>query len=240
MTTRERALEIALGELGVKESPAGSNNCKYNLWYYGREVYDGLWGTTFPWCMVFVMWAFAQTGTPLPYRTASCADLLAWVRRNRPAWIVSTHAPGDIVIYNFGHTGIAYGGTKTYVYAVEGNTSRTDATNGGAVCKQVRKIKSTVTAFIRPFIEEDDMDITKLTDTEVLTLVRRAVKLMPDDELYTLMQRAGVYAGKLYTPDWAVDEYAEAIRQGVTDGTRPLAPVTRVEAALMALRVKNK
>lgn len=31
-------LRIARGEIGVTESPVGSNRVKYNTWYYGREV----------------------------------------------------------------------------------------------------------------------------------------------------------------------------------------------------------
>lgn len=57
--TAAKLLSIAKAEVGVKESPANSNNVKYNTWYYGREVYDGLWGTSFPWCAAFVCWLFA-------------------------------------------------------------------------------------------------------------------------------------------------------------------------------------
>lgn len=239
MTTREKALNIALGEVGVKEKP--SNNVKYNTWYYGREVYDGLWGTTFPWCMAFVQWCYAQTGRPLPHRTASCSDLLWWYRRNAPECIVEDPAPGDIVIYDFGHTGIVYGSASTLVYAVEGNTSRFDNTNGGQVQKRQRR-KTEVTAYIRPFIDEEDedMDITKLTDAEVLTLGHRFLRLIGDAEIYALTQRANAHAGQLDAPDWAVDEYCDAIRQGITDGTRPLATVTRLEASLMAKRAAEK
>ena len=40
-------------------------------------------------------------------------------------------------------------------------------------------------------------------------------------------------------PGWAKAEYQEAIDLGITDGSRPNAPVTRLEAALMALRAKK-
>ena len=36
--TAEKILEAARGELGVKESPAGSNRVKYNTAYYDKEV----------------------------------------------------------------------------------------------------------------------------------------------------------------------------------------------------------
>ena len=44
--TAETILNIARGELGVRESPAGSNRVKYNRAYYGREVS----GSSYPWC----------------------------------------------------------------------------------------------------------------------------------------------------------------------------------------------
>lgn len=37
-------------------------------------------------------------------------------------------------------------------------------------------------------------------------------------------------------PEWAKDEYQEAIDLGITDGSRPNDPVTRLEAAIMAKR----
>ena len=38
MATAEKILNLARGELGVKESPPFSNQVKYNTWYYNREV----------------------------------------------------------------------------------------------------------------------------------------------------------------------------------------------------------
>lgn len=56
MTVPEQVLSLARGEIGVKESPAGSNQVKYNTWFYGREVS----GAAYPWCMAFVQWVFDQ------------------------------------------------------------------------------------------------------------------------------------------------------------------------------------
>lgn len=54
--TAARLVQIAAGQVGVKESPANSNNVKYNTWFYGRAVY----GSEFPWCCVFVCWCFNE------------------------------------------------------------------------------------------------------------------------------------------------------------------------------------
>lgn len=53
--TAARLIQIAAGQVGVKESPANSNNVKYNTWYYGKTVS----GSAYPWCAVFVCWCFA-------------------------------------------------------------------------------------------------------------------------------------------------------------------------------------
>ena len=51
-------VEYAQTQLGVKESPAGSNSIKYNTWYYGEKVS----GDNYPWCAVFVAYCFYKTG----------------------------------------------------------------------------------------------------------------------------------------------------------------------------------
>ena len=48
--TREAVLAIAAWQVGVLESPAGSNKVKYNTAFYGREVS----GNAYPWCMAFI------------------------------------------------------------------------------------------------------------------------------------------------------------------------------------------
>ena len=72
MATANELLAIARKQLGICESPPGSNNVRYNTWYYGREVM----GSAYPWCMVFVQWVFAQAVVKLPVRTASCGALM--------------------------------------------------------------------------------------------------------------------------------------------------------------------
>lgn len=154
MATAERVLGIAREELGTKESPANSNRVKYNTWYYGREVS----GKAYPWCMVFVQWLFAQAGARLPYLTASCSALLTWYQRNQPEAVYKSPAPGDIAIYNFGHTGIVESVQGASITAIEGNTSSSAAgsqSNGGEVCRRTRGTK-TVTAFIRPIYQKEE------------------------------------------------------------------------------------
>lgn len=147
-------LKIAAGELGSTEQPANSNRTKYGAWYGWNGVV---------WCMIFVQWCFATAGLPLPFKTASCSELLAWYRKNHPECIVTQPKPRDIIIYNFGHTGIVESATAGTITAIEGNTSPGETgsqSNGGGVFRRTRG-KKLVTAYIRPFnnysFEEDDM-----------------------------------------------------------------------------------
>ena len=169
MTIAEQIIQTAEAEIGVTEWPSGSNKVKYNTWFYGREVS----GDDYPWCMAYVQWVYDHAGYPLPYKTASCAALLNWVKANHPEWIIKEPVPGCVNIYNFGHTGISIkdngDGTLT---AVEGNTSSTLAgsqSNGGGVFKVVRS-KSKVTAYIWPFVGSSKNETTT-TDETVYTVV---------------------------------------------------------------------
>jgi len=56
--TAQMAVAKALSEAGTKESPANSNNVKYNTWYYGKAVT----GSAYPWCAVFVSWVLSSAG----------------------------------------------------------------------------------------------------------------------------------------------------------------------------------
>ena len=222
MATAENVLAIARKELGVKESPPNSNEVKYNDWYYGRHVS----GKAYPWCMAFVQWCFDRAGARLPYLTASCSGLLTWYQRNQPGAVRKSPAPGDIVIYSFGHTGIVEAVQGAAITAIEGNTSPSaggSQSNGGMVCRKTRGVK-TITAYIRPDYEEDDMDINKLTDAEVLTLGKR---------LQTVM-------GKQPVSPALAPELAEAKAKGITDGTSPGAFCTRAQSAVMTLRAAKK
>ena len=165
MATVERVLDIARKELGTKESPANSNNVKYNTWYYGRAVS----GSAYPWCMAFVQWVFAQAGIPLPLKTASCGALMNAAKK-AGLWVTKDYQPGDIVIYDFSgkkstteHTGIVESVAGAKVTAIEGNTSQSGSqSNGGMVCRKVRSTGLIVGA-VRPQYqkkEEIKMDNT--------------------------------------------------------------------------------
>ena len=189
MATANQLLTIARKQLGICENPPGSNNVRYNTWYYGREVM----GSAYPWCMVFVQWVFAQAGVKLPVRTASCGALMN-AAKAAGCWVTAGFKPGDVVIYDFpggaatDHCGIVETELPDYgVQAVEGNTSQAGSqSNGGMVCRKNRPGKYIVGA-VRPVFdkekEEDDMVIYK-TLNDVPSWYKAAVqKAMDKDAL---------------------------------------------------------
>lgn len=189
MATANQLLTIARKQLGICENPPGSNNVRYNTWYYGREVM----GSAYPWCMVFVQWVFAQAGVKLPVQTASCGALMN-AAKAAGCWVTAGFKPGDVVIYDFpggaatDHCGIVGTELPDYgVQAVEGNTSQSGSqSNGGMVCRKNRPGKYIVGA-VRPVFdkekEEDDMVIYK-TLNDVPSWYKAAVqKAMDKDAL---------------------------------------------------------
>ena len=71
--------------------------------------------------------------------------------------------------------------------------------------------------------EEEELDVSKLTG----------------EQCYKILCKAQEHAADLPAPGWAEKELKKAIENGITDGTRPAALVTRCEAALMAGRARG-
>lgn len=219
MNGADKILSIARKELGITESPAGSNQTKYGKWY-------GLDGN--PWCMMFVMWVFQQAGilNSLPCKTASCGALMRAAQK-AGCWVTTGLRPGDVVIYDFpggaktDHTGIIESVTSSGVVAIEGNTSQSGSqSNGGMVCRKTRS-NSQIVGAVRPEYEEEDMvDFSKFTDAEVLQLWSR---------IQSALSKQAVSKG-------LAAEWAEAKAKGVTDGSNPNNPATRAQVAAMILR----
>lgn len=164
MTVWKKLLELAQGQIGVKEFPAGSNRVKYNAAYYGREVF----GQAYPWCCVFQWWLFQQAGAgELFYgggKTASCTALYNDYRSRGKAVEASRVQPGDLVFFVFdgnqtgimNHIGICEGVEDGFVTTIDGNTGTGSEANGGAVLRCRRALKY-VGGAARPWEEEKDM-----------------------------------------------------------------------------------
>lgn len=149
LTQRERALNLALTQIGTKESPAGSNRQKYGVWY-------GLNGE--PWCAIFVSYCFANSGyVGFKYAYVPAVAEAARLGENN-LMLTSEPIPGDLALYQTAegpnmHIAFFDGWINKVAgtfYDCGGNTAQgIDVNaNGGEVYRQIRR-RSTVTHFVR-------------------------------------------------------------------------------------------
>ena len=216
-------LNLARKELGVTESPKGSNRVKYNTLYYGREVA----GKNLHWCAVFVWWLFQQAGAPELYfgggKTAYCPTLL---HHHRGQKVSGNYRPGDIIFFNFSggsapqHVGLCEHFDGTRITTIDGNTGTSNEANGGAVLRRTRHKKYIVGAY-RPLYEEEP----DLTQEQFDTMLENYLVRLRDKRPEQLWLREGI-------------EKAKAA--GITDGSSPMALCTRGEAMLMAAAAAGK
>lgn len=172
----EFLLKVARGEIGVKESPAGSNNVRYNTWYYGRTV-----SGNYPWCAAFVSWCLDKadiSGFKHAY-TPTGAQLFQQAKRWHGR--TATPKPGDVAYFDFPdstfriqHVGFVVrdNGNGT-ITTIEGNTSQTSQDNGGEVQLRVRP-KSQVVGYGRPPYDERDSFVVKAVKKRKDTVRGRA------------------------------------------------------------------
>ena len=149
---RAAALRAAKGEekQGIKESPFGSNNVLYSRWYMKRPQGWQNRDEGPKWCAMFVTWCYDQAGSKafqrLPgERWAFCPFVVRDAELGDRGLLLTTNPqPGSIVVYRFGkkdwcHIGIfekwldRAAGTFS---AIEGNTSKSNNSNGGAVMRR--------------------------------------------------------------------------------------------------------
>lgn len=220
-----KVIEIARGELGVTEHPAGSNRVKY--W----EAYDPKMQGQ-PWCVAFLWSVFQRAGERMAFfgggKTASCSILLRWYREQGLTVPVEDVRVGDIVLLNFNgkgtadHCGIVvavedvvfrdgtYDRSKR-IKTVEGNTTSGEEgsqDNGGCVALKTR-YPSQIIGVCRPqYKKEEPMDKPKddISGHWAETSIRKAV--------------------------------AKGVMQGYPDGTwLPDRDVTRAELAVILDRL---
>ena len=151
-TLRQMALERAIREIGITESPAGSNNNKYGQWY----------GVNYqPWCAIFVTWCYEMEGDSPSFvkgsRYAYCPYVVGDARAGRYGLQTTDDPiPGDLVVYDwswdtvYDHIGIfeRWTGSGTFD-AIEGNTSYSSNSNGGEVMRRSRSRSGQGTVFVR-------------------------------------------------------------------------------------------
>lgn len=213
--TAEKILEIARGELGVKEYPANSNRVKY-IDDYGISPN--------PWCCVFVWWVFWKAGASALFfngkKTAYCPTLKNY---HKGQAVKGDYRPGDVIFFNFNggsnaaHVGICESWDGSYITTIDGNTAPTNEANGGAVMRRRRAKKYMIGAY-RPAYEED-------------TMTQADFDKMMDDYL----ERRGDKPAS----GWAGTLLQEAKQAGITDGSRPQSFATREEVAAMVVNASR-
>ena len=182
----QEIIDIATKEIGTVESPANSNNVKYNTWFYNKQVI----GASYPWCAVFISWVFRNTN--LVKKTASCVQMLEWFEAHNQ--IVKKPQAGDIVFFKYktnnrrtNHVGLVIEVHENYIMTIEGNTSTSSNDNGGKVMK--RKRSSNIVGYARP---KYDSSVSVVSDDRPLlrkgsrgTKVKYLQKILAEKKYYT-------------------------------------------------------
>ena len=158
---RQLALESARTQIGVTETPYGSNlGPKVEMYQDATDA--GVHG--FAWCAAFVSWNLKRAGynvKQIPNR-ASVGFFLSWA--TKMGYVKTRPYRGDLVCYQFDHDSwpdhighvervlslrpVGY----LLLQTIEGNTSSGNAgsqSNGGGVYRRRRLVKRSRVAFIR-------------------------------------------------------------------------------------------
>jgi hypothetical protein len=125
--TAERLLQVARGEIGVRETGGGSAG---NRQKYSRDLHLPFT----EWCAIFVSWCLWKAGVPHRYE-ATTVTMFARHYRALGRY-VATPLPGDLVCFSWGvhpfdHIGIVAGTPGNgFLETVEGNTNPGDGQDG--------------------------------------------------------------------------------------------------------------
>jgi hypothetical protein len=146
-----RLVELAKKEIGVEE--INGTNCGPRV----NEYKSATWLDStkpWPWCAAFICWLMREAMKGGKYtferpQTAGAYDFENWCKeQDTNVLLKKPHSgdikPGDIVIFNFSHIGLAIGSPDSdgYVKTIEGNTDGVGSREGGAVLEKRRKISS--------------------------------------------------------------------------------------------------
>ena len=219
MDNGEKVLQVAAREIGYCRDKSGRS--KYGEWYADR-VNDEYFAYA-PYCMMFDQYCYAQAGIPLPFKTASCGELLQWYRTNQPECVNAKPVRGCIVIFDFpgtaystDHTGLFVSMDALHITTIDGNTSNGNESNGGWVQQRKRSRVYANPTFIVPrelsTDTEDDMKrygsldeimeyakwayptVKKLVDAKAIQGTGRTLDLSEDMlRVLVINDRMGVY-----------------------------------------------
>lgn len=173
MATANDVLNVARGEIGYSRWNDPEQGTKYGRYF--RDVLK--WGSYYgengvPYCGMFVSWVFAKAGATAPgLPGAYTPSMLSAGKKAGKAVATKDAKPGDLVYFDWGgdgvtdHVGIVEANNGSYLTTIEGNTSDSNYSNGGAVLRRTRSYSS-VSGVIRP---DYDTSATPPTTTKPST-----------------------------------------------------------------------
>ncbi len=135
--------QIAAADLGLSESPKGSNQGPQLQKFFNA---DDLAGDGYPWCASAVSF-WVQTwvkehasGLHAP-RLAAVSQFRDWADTNR-LHVCATPSPGAIVVFNFSHIGVVekVSPNDPTITTIEGNTNDDGGREGFAVYRKSRPL----------------------------------------------------------------------------------------------------
>lgn len=144
MKLSEKALLVAISQIGKEEKPHGSN------WGEPVKNYLASVGINFPasWCMAFVYWCFSEASKNLKIPNIAIRTggvLAAWNKADKKIKS-STPSIGAVFIMDFGkgngHTGLVENFDTQYIYTIEGNTNDSGSREGIKVLRKKRPLNT--------------------------------------------------------------------------------------------------
>ncbi|MCX8018931.1 MAG: CHAP domain-containing protein [Chitinophagaceae bacterium] len=149
----QKALEIAVSQLGISEAPRNSNR--------GPQVNSYLRSVGLPpgnpWCMAFVYWCVQKACDELKLKNPLVKTghvLTQWNKTTLRKLPKTSRAvkPGDIFIMHYGggkgHTGFVESIKGGFITTIEGNTNDEGSREGYEVARRTRS-KSSMSGFIQ-------------------------------------------------------------------------------------------
>lgn len=154
---KNKLLEVARSQLGIKERSSNSDDIKYNDWYYKRRVNNNGNSGKYAWCAVFVSWCAEQSGIsqdviPKHCNTTVMKDML--LRNGGILHLKGTsYIPirGDIIFFGANasqHIGIVDYSSGGTVYYIDGNNTQTNP--HGVHYSSCSLTKSNLYGFVTP------------------------------------------------------------------------------------------
>lgn len=156
MKLAQKLVELAKREIGVQEVDGTNCGVKVDIYKSATNLPPH---ESWPWCAAFICWlvqevmlAGVMAGEKYTFKrptTAGAFDFENWSRRQdnstqtrRPAG--TDILPGDIIIFNFSHIGLALTGPDDagMIGTIEGNTDSAGSREGGGVFAKRRKLSS--------------------------------------------------------------------------------------------------